>query len=379
MEVKFIDLKKQYESIDIPALMLKLQEVITTGQFVGGEYLDNFESSLAHYISPSMFSSIFSPKYAVGVGSGLDALIFALKSVGVGPGDEVIVPANTFIATALAVTHVGATPVFVDVDETTYLLTEKFEAAVTKNTKAVMPVHLYGNTVYMPKIMEVADKYNLYVIEDCAQAIGARIEGQHVGTFGHAGAFSFYPAKNLGGLGQGGAVITNNLVIADKVRCLSNVGRKTNSWYEYSEVGYNSRLDAINALFLNTCLIRVNEWNNRRKIAALWYGKYLQNANVRLPIVTKQGSHVYHLYEIQVNNREVRDKLLIYLKSHGVGAALHYPVPCHQQDIYKECNLNLPIVEYLAGTLISLPIHPFITEEEVMYVCEVINQFYADN
>lgn len=246
-----------------------------------------------------------------------------------------------------------------------------------------MPVHLYGNTVYMPTIMDIAKNYKLFVIEDCAQAIGAKVAGKHVGTWGDAGIFSFYPAKNLGGLGQGGALVTNNKAIADMTRRLSNVGRKDNSWYEYDEVGYNSRLDAVNAIFLNTCLKHIDLWTTKRREVASWYEEYLNNYPLKVitPKIDAHCSHVYHLYELRVENRGVRDSLLEYLKLNGIGAALHYPVPCHKQDIYYSDynDLTLPIVEDLAGTLLSLPMHPYMTKEEVKQVSETINKFYIDN
>lgn len=373
MDVKFLDLAKQYNSINIDELMDELKEAIVNGQFVGGKKVEEFETNFSKYVGSD---------YAVGVGSGLDALIFALKGLGIGPDDEVIVPANTFIATVLAVTHVGATPVFVDVDNRTYLMTTKIESKITKKTKAIMPVHLYGNTVYMPTIMALAKNYGLFVIEDCAQAIGAKLMGEHVGTFGDAGIFSFYPAKNLGGLGQGGALVTNNKKIADMTRRLSNVGRKENSWYEYDEIGYNSRLDAVNAIFLNTGLKQIDLWTSKRREVASWYEEYLNNYPLKVitPKIDAHCNHVYHLYELRVEDRGVRDSLLEYLKLNGIGAALHYPVPCHKQDIYcSDYNgLTLPIVEDLAGTLLSLPMHPYMTKEEVQWVSETINKFYID-
>jgi len=369
MTINFLDLKKQYNTLDIPNLMKGIEDIITNGKFVGGEALTTFETNFANYNGT---------KYAVGVGSGTDALIFALAGLGVGPGDEVIVPANTFIATALAVTHVGATPVFVDVNPLTYLVTSDIiSKAITNKTKAIIPVHLYGNTVFMPDIINLSRKHNLFVIEDCAQAIGASVLGEKVGTWGDAGCFSFYPAKNLGGLGQGGAIITSNKSIVDKAMCLGNVGRKEGSWYEYSDVGYNSRLDAVNALFLNTCLSHIDTWNvNRLKVAKRYEKNFSKCSTVSTPFIDKGCTHVYHLYEIKVTSKTIRDDLQIFLKDNGIFSALHYPVPCHKQEVYSEYNnLTFGTTESLSDTLLSIPMHPFLTNDEIDFICEKIIQY----
>lgn len=370
--VNFLDLKKQYETIDIETTMLNIREAIENGAFVGGTHVDEFEKE---------FSNFCGTEYSAGVGSGTDALIFALAGLGVGPGDEVIVPANTFIATALAVSHVGATPVFVDVDPDTYLITnENILPALTDKTKAIMPVHLYGNVVDMPKIMNLAKEHDLYVVEDCAQAIGASYDGKHVGSFGDAGCFSFYPAKNLGGLGQGGALVTNNVKIVNKARCLGNVGRKEGSWYEYSDIGYNSRLDAINAIFLRENLKHINKWNSQRKFVAEIYATLLEKLSdkISVPSVDKSAKHVYHLYELRLKDKQTRDSLQTFLKEQGIYSALHYPVPCHKQEVYKELSTttSLEVTEALADTLLSLPMHPFMTDLDVRKVCEAITVFF---
>ncbi|MEA3497419.1 MAG: DegT/DnrJ/EryC1/StrS family aminotransferase [Campylobacterota bacterium] len=365
MDINFLDLKKQYETIDIDKLTDKIKQIISGGQFVGGSYLETFEKNFAKYNGT---------KHAVGVGSGTDALIFSLLGLGIGKGDEVLVPANTFIATAFAVSHVGATPVFVDVNPSTYLMDKSIEKYITDNTKVIIPVHLYGNAVYMPDIMDLADKYKLLVIEDCAQAIGAEIEGVKVGKWGNAGAFSFYPAKNLGGLGQGGAVVTDNKKIANKVRSLGNVGRKEGSWFEYDVVGYNSRLDTINALFLNTCLEHIDDWNAKRKSVAEIYSKELAIVEgISLP--KNNTDHVYHLYEIKLNDKETRDDLKEYLMTQNIFSGLHYPLSCHKQEIYSGSSVNLKVSEDLSDTLLSIPMHPFLTEDEIKQVCFVIKKF----
>ncbi len=369
MGVNFLDLKKQYSNIHMSDLMAGIEEIVTNGAFVGGPNVEKFEKNFAEYNGTD---------YAIGVGSGTDALIFALAGLGVGPGDEVLIPGNTFIATALAVSHVGATPVFVDVSSLTYNLDYNCEKHITAKTKAIMPVHLYGNPVNMHLIMDIASKHNLYVIEDCAQAIGAKFKGQKVGTFGDAGCFSFYPAKNLGGLGQGGAIITNNKAIIDKASCLGNVGRKEGSWYEYSDVGYNSRLDAVNALFLNTCLPQIDKWNAKRRTVASWYKNNLEDClEVTVPFIDTSCTPVYHLYELKFNSVKDRDGVKDYLAKHDIYSALHYPVVCHKQEVYKEFNDQiLGVAESLAVTLLSLPMHPYMTRGEVDLVTDTIKEYF---
>lgn len=369
MTVNFLDLKKQYNTLDKDVLFKKIEDLISDGKFVGGDALNSFEKNFARYNNAD---------YAVGVGSGTDALIFALAGVGVGPGDEVIIPANTFIATALAVTHLGATPVFCDVNPLTFLMDASVENFITDKTKALIPVHLYGNPVNMDTIMTLAAKYQLKVIEDCAQAVGATFSGKHVGTFGNAGAFSFYPAKNLGGIGQGGMIITHDENIVDKARCLGNVGRKKGSWYEYDEVGYNSRLDAINAVFLNTCLEYIDLWNRKRRTVARWYASELDSTiSVKTPYIDTNSVPVWHLYELQLRTKLDRDGLHKFLLDENINCALHYPIPCHKQKVYSEYNnLTLGVVESLAFTLLSLPMHPFMTKDEVIEVCNAIKEYF---
>jgi len=375
MDINLVDLKRQYSMLNIDGLMEKIKGLITSGGFVGGPYLEEFENK---------FSDYNGSRYTVGVGSGTDALILALRALGIGPGDEVIVPANTFIATAIAATHVGADVVFADVNPKTYLMDESVEKYITRKTKVIIPVHLYGNTVYMPKIMEIAKKYDLYVVEDCAQAIGAKVNGKNVGTFGQAGCFSLYPAKNLGGLGQGGAVITNEDSISNEIRSLGNVGREDGTWYGYDKVGYNSRLDSINALFLSECLNNIKVWNEKRKNVAVMYKAclcssdrlYKINENILLPYVDKDCDHVYHLYEIKTKDKNTRDKLLNFLKENGIGAALHYPITCNNQPIYTGYG-QFPVSEELADTLLSIPMHPYLREEEVQKVSNFITKFYS--
>jgi dTDP-4-amino-4,6-dideoxygalactose transaminase len=367
MNIKFVDLESQYKHLNLNGI----NKLIKSGQFVGGKILEEFENNLAKYCGT---------RYAVGVGSGTDALWLSLKALGIGPGDEVLVPANTFIATALAVTHAGATPVFVDVHNKSYTIDIGAAARkITKKTKAIIPVHLYGNPCDMEAVMHLASAYNLYVVEDCAQSIGATFDGKKTGSFGVCGCFSFYPAKNLGGLGQGGAVTTNSKEIADEIRSLGNVGRKEGGWYEYDKVGFNSRLDSVNAWFLNEGLKRIDEFNLRRQIAAANYQEELRSVhNVTTPAVYSKCNHIFHLYEIRLKDKNTRDDLQTYLRSKNIPTALHYPIPCHKQEVYNhDVNISdLYVSEALADRLLSLPMHPFLYREDIKYICANIKNYF---
>lgn len=368
MRVNFVDLSSQYKE---GHCIVKIIDALREARFVGG--VEEFENN---------FSNFIGTKYAVGLGSGLDALILGLRALGVGPGDDVIVPANTFIATAFAVTHLGANVVFADVNPKTYLLDIKeIKKVITPNTKVIIPVHLYGNVCDMDKIMEFSKINNIRVLEDCAQATGAEFDGVKAGAFGDIGIFSFYPTKNLGGCGQGGMLVTDDIDIASKVRSYGNVGRREGSWFIYDNLGYNSRLDTINAIFLNTYLNHLEDWNNKRIKYATLYNSSLDNKFVIKP---KKANvlidHVYHLYEIKLKDKKTRDALKTYLEKNNIGCGLHYPIPCHKQPIYRTYNdIVLPVVEELADTLLSLPMHPNLSEEEVKFVCEKINEFFKRN
>ena len=372
MTIDFVDLAKQYRSIKYQVVE-EISACIERGNFVGGYWVDRFQKD---------FAKFHNINHCIGVGSGTDALILALKALGIGPGDEVIVPANTFIATAFAVTHVGAKVVFVDADPKTYTIDcNDLERYLTKATKAIIPVHLYGNPADMYKIMSFADTFDLKVIEDCAQAIGAEYDEQRVGTFGDAAAFSFYPTKNLGGLAQGGAVVTNDEEVAEKIESLANVGRVKGSHYEYQYIGYNSRLDSVNALFLTKCLEEVSTWNTLRNSIAALYRTAIDRINVLdrqyLPEDVADAINVYHLFEVKCRNRKTRDSLRVFLDKNEISTALHYPVPCHKQIVYRDYNdQSFPVAEDLSDTLLSLPIHPWLTTEEATKVIEVMKEFF---
>ncbi len=313
--------------------------------------------------------------YCVGVSNGLDALFLALKALGIGDGDEVIVPSNTYIATLLAVSYVGAKPVLVEPRISTYNLDPGLlEKAITPKTRAIMPVHLYGQCCEMEEITKIANKHGLFVIEDNAQAHGALYNGKLAGSFGHINATSFYPGKNLGALGDAGAITTNNLELAEKVKILRNYGSEKK--YYNDVIGHNMRLDELQAAFLSVKLRFIDEWTNRRQQIASWYNDNLKTiSNLVLPIVAENATHVYHLYVILTKHR---DKLKDHLEKNGIGTLIHYPVPVHMQKAYKHLGFKqgeFPIAEEIAETCLSLPLWPGMKEEMVSYISETIKKF----
>ena len=364
--IPFLNLKPMHDAIEAK-LHGALQDVLNGGNFILGEHLERFESAYAEY------SSV---RNAVGISTGLDALFLALKSLGIGPGDEVIVPAHTYIATALAVTHTGATPVFADPDPETWNISpDEINTLITDKTRAVIPVHLYGQPCEMDRIMDIAKQHGLYVVEDNAQAHGATYLSKKTGSWGHIGATSFYPAKNLGALGDGGAVTTDDDELAERVRLLRNYGSVRK--YEHTEAGYNMRLDELQAAFLQVKMSHIDRWNRQRKEIAGTYVKQLGQAGpVRLPRTTPGAEHVYHLFVIRAPER---DKLAEYLGKKGIGTLIHYPVPCHLQPAYRNMTLpdgSLPVSRQLAAEVLSLPIWPGMDNGMVEQVCAEIIRFY---
>lgn len=339
--------------------------VFARSWYIEGVEDEAFEKAFAEYCGT---------KYCVGVGNGLDALMLALKALGIGEGDEVIVPSNTYIATALAVTYVGATPVFVEPDIRTFNINPALmEAAITNKTKAIMPVHLYGQACDMDPIMEIAHKHNLRVIEDCAQAHGATYKGQKVGTFGDAAGFSFYPGKNLGALGDAGAAVTNDKELADKIRALGNYG----SDYKYHHIykGNNSRLDELQAAFLAAKLPHLEKMNVERRRIAQMYTAGINNDKVITPFVLDYTVPVWHIYGIRCKDRDALEK---HLNDKGIGTNKHYPIPMHMQECYKDLNIPqgaLPIAEEISTTELSIPMYYGMTDEDVQYVIDAINEF----
>jgi dTDP-4-amino-4,6-dideoxygalactose transaminase len=360
MSIPFVDLKAQYESIkgDIDAA---IASVIDQTAFIGGGVIKEFEVDFAAYIRT---------KHCVGVANGTDAIEMALKALGVGEGDEVIVPALTWISTAGAVNNIGAEPVFVDVleDERT-INPELIEEKITDKTKAIIPVHFYGLPARMDQIMSIAKKHNLKVLEDSAQAHGAEINGNRVGTIGDIATFSFYPGKNLGAYGDAGAIVTDDDELAKTCRMLSNHGQL--SKHDHQIIGRNSRLDTIQAAILKAKLPHLENWTQSRIQVAKWYSERLNR--VTKPVTPKEMRHVFHLYVIQSSKR---DQLMAKLKEVNIGCALHYPNPLPYLKSYQYQNHQVgdfPIAEKLCAEILSLPIFPEMGEEEVDWVCEIIN------
>lgn len=362
MNVPFVSFKPLEKELDKP-LREAFARVFENSWYIDGKEDKAFEEAFAAYCHTD---------YCIGCGNGLDALMLALRAFGIGEGDEVIVPSNTFIATALAVTYVGAKPVFVEPDIRTYNIDPNLiEAAITPATKAIMPVHLYGQSCDMDPIMALAEKYKLVVIEDCAQAHGATYKGKVIGSFGHAAGFSFYPGKNLGALGDAGAAVTNSKEVADKIRALGNYG----SDYKYHHIykGVNSRLDELQAAFLSAKLPLMDKVNDARRYVADRYLKGINNPNIILPFVPDFAVPVWHLFAIRTQNR---DELAAYLAEKGIATNKHYPIPMHLQDCYADLGIaagSLPIAEEISRTELSLPMYYGMTEEEIDYVIDAVN------
>ncbi len=353
--VPFLDLGHLHQSIR-GRLDSAYHRVMDSGWFIMGPELEAFEAEFARYCEV---------KHCIGVGNGLEALHLLLRAYGIGPGDEVIVPSNTFIATWLAVTECGATPVPVEPSIDTHNINPALIAsAITSRTRAIIPVHLYGQPADMDPINALAAKHGLFVIEDAAQAHGARYKGRRAGSLGHAAATSFYPGKNLGALGDGGAVLTNDDAIADKVKQLRNYG--SNVKYQHDLLGYNSRLDEMQAAFLRVKLTVLDEGNARRREVADQYSKLLANAGIVLPYVPEYAEPVWHLYVIRSKQR---DALKAYLEQQGIATVIHYPIPPHLQACYQGFRGHvLPIAELLAGEVLSLPMSSTLEEDGIVHV-----------
>ncbi len=364
MNIPFVSFKPLEKKLDTE-LRAAFERVYTRSWYIEGEEDEAFEKSFAEYCDR---------KYCVGTGNGLDALFLALKALGIKDGDEVIVPSNTYIATALAVTYVGATPVFVEPDIRTFNIDATLiESAITEKTRAIMPVHLYGQTCDMDPIMEIAQKYNLYVVEDCAQAHGAKYKGKVIGSFGDVAGFSFYPGKNLGALGDAGAIVTNNKEIADKVRSLGNYG----SDYKYHHIyqGNNSRLDELQAAFLSAKLSCLDEVNNERRNIARKYLEGIKNPEIILPFVPDYATPVWHIFGIRCSRRAELEK---FLNDAHINTNKHYPIPMHLQDCYKNLGFragDYPIAEKISDTELSIPMYYGMAEKEIRYVIDKINEF----
>jgi dTDP-4-amino-4,6-dideoxygalactose transaminase len=366
MVVPFIDLKSQYEEIR-DGVEPVVKEIYETGRFVLGERVEEFEKRYAKHIGSN---------YCVGVASGRDALLLLLKALGVGPGDEVITVANTFIATVFPIIDVGAKPVLVDIDPETYEIDPReIEKKITKKTKAIIPVHLYGYPAEMDEIMRMAKKYKLIVVEDACQAHGSWFNKKKCGSFGDGAAFSFYPAKNMGASGDAGAVTTNKKTVSEMIKILRDVGQRKKYYHDYH--GYNSRLDALHAAFLTVKLKKLDKWNKMRRRVARWYRRELEGGPVDLPIEldSKHGSN-YHLFVVRAKRR---DELMEFLKEKQIYCGIHYPIPVHLQKSMKGWGYkrgSFPVTERYAKEILSLPMFPHMTGEQVKYVSKSIRKFF---
>ena len=364
-KIPFLDMKPHYLELQ-SELDQAYQRVMESGWYILGEEVAAFEREFAAYLGA---------KHCVGVGNGLEALQLILMAWGIGPGDEVIVPANTYIASWLAVSYTGATPVPVEPDAATCnIAPQLIEAAITPRTKAIMPVHLYGQPVEMEKVWEIAERHDLKIVEDAAQAHGGLYRDHMAGNLGDAAGFSFYPTKNLGAFGDAGAVVTNDDVLADKVAVLRNYGSRTK--YHNEEKGHNSRLDPLQAVFLRVKLKYLDEWNGRRNLIATRYLDNLRDIpDLGLPHVPSEVNPVWHLFVI---THPERDRLQAYLKEQGVGTMTHYPIPPHLSDAYQEMGYHagdFPITEKIADTILSIPMGLHLSMEEADYVVEKIREF----
>lgn len=338
--------------------------VLRSGWYILGNEVKQFEEEFAAYTGR---------KYCVGLNSGLDALIMSVRALGIGEGDEVIVQANTYIATVLGITENGATPVFVEPDEYFNIDAERIEAAITEKTKAIMVVHLYGQASNMERIVEIAQKHNLPIIEDCAQSHGACFDGKMTGCFGISGCFSFYPTKNLGAFGDAGAIVTDDKEFADKIRMMRNYGSRIK--YVNEIEGINSRLDEMQAALLRVKLTHMQELNDERKVLGERYTKGITNEKIRKPEIRKQAESVYHQYVIRCAERE---KLQKYLEEQGIQTQIHYPIPPHLAECYEHLGHKegeFSITEQYANEVLSLPLYTGMTWEEQDYVIEKLNQF----
>jgi dTDP-4-amino-4,6-dideoxygalactose transaminase len=369
MLVPFVDLRQQH-SLLADEIQQMVRRVLEAADFIRGSCVAEFEGA---------FGALLDARHVVGASSGLDALRIALQALDVGPGDDVIMPANTFIATALAASAVGARPVLVDCDESTFNIDARGVAgAISSRTRAIVPVHLCGQAADLGPLLDLAEAHRLYLIEDAAQAQGTRYKGRAAGTIGTVGCFSFYPSKNLGAIGDGGAIVTNDEALAARARRIANYG--ANGKYEHVEKGLNARLDTVQAGVLTIKLRHLSEWNRRRADHAGMYDALLADVDsVQTPFTSADSTHIYHLYTLRA---ERRDELRRYLTDRGIETGIHYPIPIHQQPAYRELGYQLgdcPVAVRLSREVLSLPMFPELTREQIHYVCESVRRFYTTN
>jgi dTDP-4-amino-4,6-dideoxygalactose transaminase len=366
--VPFLDLKKHHAPIRVE-IDAAIRAVIDAGAFAGGPFVAKFEEEFAAYCGA---------KYAVGVGNGTDALWLALLALGIRPGDEVITVPSTFMATAEAITYCGATPVFVDIDERTYTMDPGLlEAAISPRTRAIIPVHLFGQPSDMDPILAIAHRHGLPVVEDACQAHGAKYKGRKAGALSAAGCFSFYPGKNLGALGEAGAVVTSDPNLRQKVQTLRDHGQAKK--YHHDLVGWNARMDGIQAAVLSVKLRHLDLWNQRRREHARTYAQALAalNGNVVIPTEAPYAKHIYHVYALRLRER---DRVLQALTERGIGCGIHYPIPVHLQEAYRSLGLqrgSYPVAERCADAFLSLPMFPELTDEQIALVAEALRDVVA--
>lgn len=363
MNIEYVSLKRHYELYHSEYEQAALQ-ALRSGWFILGPELEKFEAEFAHYIGR---------KYCVGVNSGTDALILALRALGIGPEDEVIVPAGSYIASVISITENGAVPVFVDSDDFLLMDPQKIEKAITPRTKAILPVHMYGQPCNMNQIMEIANKHNLLVVEDCAQSHDAAYDGKKTGTFGIMGCFSFYPTKPLGALGDAGAILTDDEEVADKLKMLRNYGSKRK--YHNETLGINSRMDELQAALLRVGLKHIKEDHSLRESIACKYMESIKNPKVKLPKIQDHVTHSYHLFPLMVDDQE---NFQNYLMQNGIKTQIHYPVAPYCAECYQELGHtpeDFEMANYIAKHEVSLPIYAGMPEAEVKYVVDVINRY----
>lgn len=364
-KVPLLDLVKQYKNIEAE-IKAAVDDVLSSGNYIMGKHVADFEQKMADYCNV---------KCAIGVANGTDALLLVLDALGIGPGDEVITTPFTFFASAEVVSQLGAKPVFIDIDPKTYNFdVSKLEAAITPNTKAIIPVHIFGQPVDMDEVLALAKKYNLYVVEDACQAIGSKYKEQEIGSLGVAGCYSFFPTKNLGGYGDGGMIVTNDEELAKKIKILRAHG--SNPKYYHSMIGYNSRLDSLQAAMLNVKLAYIDQWNAARRQKAAVYNEALKDLPIQVPFEKENRYAVYHLYIIQT---DLRDELMAFLQEKGISSGVYYPVPLHLQEVYKDLGYereSLIESEKAAKGTMALPLYPEMTEEEQQYVISVVREFF---
>jgi dTDP-4-amino-4,6-dideoxygalactose transaminase len=366
-KIPLVDLKAQYDQIELE-INEAIERVLSNTSFILGKEVAGFEQAFAEYVSA---------KGAVGVASGTAALVLALQACGIEDGDEVITTAHTFFATAEAISQVGARPSFVDINAETYTMNpDMVEEAITPRTRAILPVHLYGQPVDMNPLLDLAERYGLWVIEDAAQAHGAEYDSRRCGSLGHLACFSFYPGKNLGAYGDAGMVTGNDDDLLEKVRRLRNHGRE--SKYEHLEVGWGERLDALQAAVLGVKLPHLETWTEARRAHARYYTELLSDSGVITPYAAPNVRHVYHLYVIRTKKR---DEMLPKLKARGIGAGVHYPIPLHRQPAYLKQGydrVQLPVTESVAAEVLSLPMYPELSNEQIEYIVDSVKELSDD-